>query len=117
MRTTGGRSGQERPRIPTRPWTLLQGPEVELLEQVPADRKVAIGIVNHRVLQVETAEQIADRIRRALTHIAPERLYLTTFCGLGSTLPRTIALYKLCALVEGARLVRAELLGQQPGPH
>jgi 5-methyltetrahydropteroyltriglutamate--homocysteine methyltransferase len=89
------------------------GPEMELLEQVPTDRKVAIGVVNHRVLEVETAEQIADKIRRALKHIPPERLYLTSFCGLGTTLPRTVAFYKLRALAEGARLVRADLLGHR----
>jgi 5-methyltetrahydropteroyltriglutamate--homocysteine methyltransferase len=84
---------------------------MELLAQVPADRAVAIGVVNHRVLQVETADEIAARIRRALKHIAPERLYLTTCCGLGTTLPRTVAFYKLKALVDGARLVRGELTG------
>lgn len=88
------------------------GPEMELLEQVPSDRAVAIGVVDHRVLQVETPEQIADKVRRALRHITPERLYLTTFCGLGTTLPRTIAFYKLKAMVDGARLVRAELQGR-----
>jgi hypothetical protein len=89
------------------------GPEMELLEQVPADRAVAIGVLNHRVLQVETAEQIADKIRRTLKHIAPERLYLTSHSGLGTTLPRTIAFYKLQALADGAKLVRAELTGQR----
>ena len=88
------------------------GPEMELLDQVPADRAVAIGIINHRVLQVESAQQVADKIRRALEHISPERLYVTTFCGLGTTLPRTIAFYKLKALVDGANIVRAELTGR-----
>lgn len=89
------------------------GPEMELLEQVPADRAVAIGVLNHRVLQVETAEEVAAKIRRALKHISPERLYLTSFCGLGTTLPRTIAFYKLKALADGARIVRAELTDQR----
>jgi 5-methyltetrahydropteroyltriglutamate--homocysteine methyltransferase len=88
------------------------GPEMELLEQVPADRGVAIGVLDHRVLQVESAQQIADRIRRALKHIAAERLYVSSFCGLGTTLPRTVAFYKLKALVDGTNLVRAELTGQ-----
>jgi 5-methyltetrahydropteroyltriglutamate--homocysteine methyltransferase len=87
------------------------GPEMGLLEQVPRDRSVAIGIINHRVLQVETAEQVADKIRRALQHISPERLFVTTFCGLGTTLPRTIAFFKLKALVDGTNIVRAELKG------
>jgi 5-methyltetrahydropteroyltriglutamate--homocysteine methyltransferase len=90
------------------------GPEIELLEQVPEDRAVAIGVLDHRVLQVETAQQIADKVRRVLKHISPERVYLTSFCGLGTTLPRTVAFFKLKALVDGANIVRAELTGQRP---
>jgi len=90
------------------------GAEMELLEQVPADRAVAIGVLDHRVLQVETPQQVADKIRRVLKHIAPERVYLTSFCGLGTTLPRTVAMYKLKALVDGTNLVRAELTGERP---
>jgi len=89
------------------------GPEMEMLAQVPADRDVAIGIINHRILQVETPQEVADRIRRALQHIAPERLYVTTFCGLGTTMPRTNASFKLKALVNGANIVRAELTGRR----
>jgi 5-methyltetrahydropteroyltriglutamate--homocysteine methyltransferase len=88
------------------------GPEMEILSQMPADRDVAIGIVNHRILQVETPQEVAGRIRRALQHIAPERLYVTTFCGLGTTMPRTNASFKLKALVDGANIVRAELTGR-----
>lgn len=87
------------------------GTDLELLRQVPADRGVALGVIDHRVLQVESAEQVADRIRRAVQHVGPERLYLTTYCGLGSTLPRTIADFKLKAMVDGARIVRAEITG------
>jgi 5-methyltetrahydropteroyltriglutamate--homocysteine methyltransferase len=90
------------------------GPEMDLLEQVPVDRSVAIGVLDHRVLQVETPEQIANKIRRALKHISPERLHVTSFCGLGTTLPRTIAFYKIKALVDGTNIVRAELTGQRP---
>jgi 5-methyltetrahydropteroyltriglutamate--homocysteine methyltransferase len=50
------------------------GPELELLGQVSADPTVALGVLDHRVLQVETADQIAARIRRALKHVPPERL-------------------------------------------
>jgi 5-methyltetrahydropteroyltriglutamate--homocysteine methyltransferase len=43
-----------------------------------------------------------------LRHIEPERVTLTTDCGL-KQLPRTCAREKLRALVEGARIVRREL--------
>jgi hypothetical protein len=40
-------------------------------------------------------------------------VYLTSFCGLWTALPRTIGFYKLKALVDGANIVRAELTGQR----
>jgi len=43
-----------------------------------------------------------------LEHIEPERVYLTTDCGL-KALPRFVALEKLKALVRAANRVRAEL--------
>ena len=53
-------------------------------------------------------EQVAQRIRKVLKHIDAERVTLTTDCGL-KQLPRTCAIQKLRALVEGARIVRREL--------
>src|SRR2546430_5673381 len=47
-------------------------------------------------------EQVADRVRKVLAHIEPERVTLTTDCGL-KQLPRVVAIQKLRALVEGDR--------------
>ena len=43
-----------------------------------------------------------------LAHIEPERVTLTTDCGL-KQLPRVVAQQKLRSLVDGAELVRREL--------
>jgi 5-methyltetrahydropteroyltriglutamate--homocysteine methyltransferase len=51
---------------------------------------------------------VADRIRKVLAVVPPERVYLTTDCGM-KPLPRMIAKMKLAALVEGARTVRREI--------
>ena len=40
-------------------------------------KKIALGVISHRTLQVERPEEVADLIRRALKHIEPERLILT----------------------------------------
>jgi 5-methyltetrahydropteroyltriglutamate--homocysteine methyltransferase len=48
------------------------------------------------------------RIRKLLAVVPPERVYLTTDCGM-KPLPRMIAKMKLAALVEGARTVRREI--------
>jgi 5-methyltetrahydropteroyltriglutamate--homocysteine methyltransferase len=74
------------------------------------DKKIAIGVVSHRELQVERPEDVADLIRRALEHIEPERLILTSDCGFGRQgMSRMHAFYKMVAIVRGANIVRAEL--------
>jgi 5-methyltetrahydropteroyltriglutamate--homocysteine methyltransferase len=57
---------------------------------------------------VETAEEVAGRVRAALAHVEPERLVLAPDCGM-KYLPRDVALGKLRAMVAGRDLVRAEL--------
>ena len=52
------------------------GMDLELIGRHITDKKVAIGVVDHRNLQVERPEQVADLIRRALKHIPAERLIL-----------------------------------------
>ena len=60
------------------------------------DKKIAIGVVDHRNLQVERPEQVADLIRRALKHIPVERLVLSSDCGFGREgMSRRIAFYKM----------------------
>jgi 5-methyltetrahydropteroyltriglutamate--homocysteine methyltransferase len=77
---------------------------------ISKDKKVAIGVISHRTLQVERPEEIADLIRRALKHIEPERLILSSDCGFGrQAMSRMHAFYKMVALVRGANFVRREL--------
>ena len=82
--------------------------DADLLRQLPADKRIAAGVIDVRTLEIEHPEQVAERIRKVLAHIEPERVTLTTDCGL-KQLPRTCAREKLRALAEGAAIVRAEL--------
>jgi 5-methyltetrahydropteroyltriglutamate--homocysteine methyltransferase len=59
---------------------------------------------------VETPEEVAATIRKAMQYVPPERLYPCTNCGM-VPLPRAVARGKLQALGAGARLVRRELAG------
>ena len=87
------------------------GAELELFgSMISKDKKVAVGVISHRDLQVERPEDVADRIRRALEHIEPERLILTSDCGFGrQSMSRMHAFYKMISLVRGANIVRKEL--------
>jgi len=82
--------------------------DVAALKSLPADKEVAIGVLDIRTSMVESPEQVADRIRKVIDVVPPERVYLTTDCGM-KPLSRTVARMKLKALVDGAKIVRAEL--------
>jgi 5-methyltetrahydropteroyltriglutamate--homocysteine methyltransferase len=82
--------------------------DADLLRALPADKRVHAGVIDVRTLEIEPPEQVAERIRKVLAHIEPERVTLTTDCGL-KQLPRPCAIQKLRALAEGAAIVRREL--------
>jgi 5-methyltetrahydropteroyltriglutamate--homocysteine methyltransferase len=86
------------------------GRDLPLIGKVKSGKKIGIGVVNHCNTVVEPPEHVARLIRKALEHIPPERLVITTDCGFGREgLSRRIAYYKCVALVEGTNIVRREL--------
>jgi len=72
-----------------------------------AGKQILVGCIDLSDLAVETPEVIADRIRRALVHVAPEQVILAPDCGM-KYLPREVAQGKLAAMVEAARQLRRE---------
>jgi methionine synthase II (cobalamin-independent) len=82
--------------------------DIDALKSVPEDKEVAVGVLDIRTTMVESPEQVADRIRKVIAVVPPERVYLTTDCGL-KPLPRMVAKLKLRALVDGAQIVRDEI--------
>jgi 5-methyltetrahydropteroyltriglutamate--homocysteine methyltransferase len=82
--------------------------DVRALQSLPADKEVAVGVIDVRTSMVETPEVVADRIRKVIAVVPPERVYLTTDCGM-KPLSRMVAKMKLAALAQGARIVRREL--------
>jgi 5-methyltetrahydropteroyltriglutamate--homocysteine methyltransferase len=81
--------------------------DLSVLRALP-DKTIILGVLNLGDDQVETPQVVADRIRAALRQIEPERLIVAPDCGM-KYLPREVAFAKLQAMVEGARIVRAEL--------
>ncbi len=73
-------------------------------------KKVAVGVVSHRSLQVETPEVVAGRVRQAMEHIDPAQLILSTDCGFGRAgCNRDIAFFKTAAIAQGRDIVLKEL--------
>ena len=79
----------------------------EVLRDVP-DKTILLGVLDLGSSEVETAEAVAGRIRKALAVVGPERLVVAPDCGM-KYLPRERAFRKLEAMVAGARVVRDEL--------
>jgi 5-methyltetrahydropteroyltriglutamate--homocysteine methyltransferase len=70
-------------------------------------KKILLGVLDLSSMTPETPEQVAARIRRALPHVKRENVVVAPDCGL-KYLPREVADAKMRAMVEGARIVRAE---------
>ena len=68
-------------------------------------KDVMVGVIDVASAEVETPEQVADTIGRALQFVARERLFPCTNCGL-APMDRSVALRKLEALGKGAALAR-----------
>jgi 5-methyltetrahydropteroyltriglutamate--homocysteine methyltransferase len=83
------------------------GVDVAVLEGARG-KDVILGVIDVGTEEVESPALVAARIRKALPHVDPARLFPGTDCGL---VPRTreAARGKLRALVEGTRIVRNEL--------
>jgi 5-methyltetrahydropteroyltriglutamate--homocysteine methyltransferase len=86
------------------------GQDLEAIGREITDMKVGIGVIDHHTLQVETPDEVAGLVRRALEHIPAERLILSSDCGMGREgMSRRHAFYKIVSIVLGANLVRREL--------
>jgi len=71
-------------------------------------KDVMVGVIDIASEQVETPEEVADTIGRALQFVPRERLIACTNCGL-APMSRAVAEAKLAALAKGAALADARL--------
>ena len=68
-------------------------------------KDVMVGVIDVASETVETAEEVAQTIGRALQFVPHQRLLACTNCGL-APMPRAVAEAKLVALAQGAALAR-----------
>jgi 5-methyltetrahydropteroyltriglutamate--homocysteine methyltransferase len=85
--------------------------EIDRFRQWAPDRELCAGVVDVRTHYLETAEDVAERIRAVLAHVPADRVTLSPDCGMRRVV-RYLAFGKLKALVGGARIVRKELTGR-----
>jgi 5-methyltetrahydropteroyltriglutamate--homocysteine methyltransferase len=86
------------------------GMDIEAIGKSITEKKIAIGVLDHHTLQVESPDEVAAQIRAALKYIPPERLVVSSDCGMGREgMSRRHAYYKMVSLVLGTNMVRKEL--------
>src|ERR1700736_1200846 len=78
--------------------------DLELLRELVPHFEVGVGVIDVKTQAVETADVVADRVRKSLKFAPAERLFVLPDCGCFH-LPRQVAFAKLCAMVEGTGLV------------
>ena len=81
---------------------------MELIELIRG-KKVMVGAIDVATHQIETPEQVAETLHKALQFVDAKNLYPCTNCGM-APLPRDVAQGKLSALAQGAKLVRNDYL-------
>jgi 5-methyltetrahydropteroyltriglutamate--homocysteine methyltransferase len=86
--------------------------EIENWPHWAPDRELCAGIVDVRSHYLETAQDIAERIRQCLKYVPTEKLYVSPDCGMRRVI-RYLAFGKLKALAAGAEIVRKELTGRR----
>jgi 5-methyltetrahydropteroyltriglutamate--homocysteine methyltransferase len=82
--------------------------DTSVLRSLPA-KTIILGVLDLSDVSVETPEAVAERIRPALSHVPADRIVVAPDCGM-KYLPREVAFGKMTSLVEGASIVRDELV-------
>ncbi|MEA9553794.1 methionine synthase [Xanthomonas campestris] len=83
---------------------------IDLIELVRG-KKVMVGAIDVASNTIETPQEVADTLRKALRFVDADKLYPSTNCGM-APLARHVARGKLSALSAGADIIRAELSAQ-----
>lgn len=80
---------------------------MDLIELIRG-KKVMVGAIDVATNVIETPEQVANTLRKALQFVDADKLYPCTNCGM-APLTRQVARDKLYALGAGAEIIRREL--------
>jgi 5-methyltetrahydropteroyltriglutamate--homocysteine methyltransferase len=70
-------------------------------------KQIMVGAIDLSDMTVETAETVAQRVRRALKYVSPENVIIAPDCGM-KYLPREVAFGKMRAMAEAAKILRQE---------
>ncbi|MGD9527467.1 5-methyltetrahydropteroyltriglutamate--homocysteine methyltransferase [Pseudonocardia sp.] len=75
-----------------------------------SDKTIILGVLDLSTPEVETADTVAARVRRAFDRLPPEQVVVAPDCGM-KYLPRDAAEGKMRAMADAAAVLRSELEG------
>lgn len=94
----------------TMEFTAPQAGDMAVFRELRPDLEIGLGCVDVTPGRIDSAETIADRVRKALQFLAPERITLNPDCGFapgsGAVVNLDEVYRKLCNQTEAARLLR-----------
>lgn len=79
---------------------------MDLIELIRG-KKVMVGAIDVATDTIETPDEVADTLRKALQFVDADKLYPSTNCGM-APLSRGVASAKMKALADGAEILRKE---------
>jgi 5-methyltetrahydropteroyltriglutamate--homocysteine methyltransferase len=93
-------------------FTIPVAGDVAVLRELPRHVRIGLGCVDVRFPEIDTPDQIVQRVRKALEHVPAERLTLNPDCGFAPgkdhEIPLEEAYAKLKSLGQAAKLLRSE---------
>lgn len=83
--------------------------DVAILKELPDNVKIGLGCVDVRFPEIDTPDQIVERVQKALQHIAPERITLNPDCGFAPGKDHEIPLEEAYAKLKSEALAAQRL--------
>ncbi len=87
--------------------------EMEILRELPEDRRIGIGVVNQKLDRIETVEEIAEKAKRAINLFGKDRVLLTPDCGFATFADNPVASAKIAGEKLRAIAQAKKLLGRR----
>ena len=72
-----------------------------------SSKKIMVGCIDLSDMKVEAAQKVVERVKKALRYVPKEDVILAPDCGM-KYLPRDVAFGKMKAMVEAAKVLRAQ---------
>lgn len=87
--------------------------EMEVFKEYRNEKEIGLGVVNPRTDEIESPQQIVDKVKQILEYFDPDKVYLNPDCGFGTFAERNVntsetAEKKLRAMSQAADKLRSE---------